>query len=238
MSIAEIIQVFWFLTWSLAIVAFFFVGLALFEECIKKDGKAGLVALLFIPILLVIGSPVYLESITNNFIVFSKDGNYKYTVKPNIIGIIPQGDWDTYSGDGNRMINTRAMQVSSPYETQKSSISIKASATNGWVATIIYTGQNSENDLRARAEKFVSLGIQEQEIPGATLKDLTLSLVKDSSAYSILQVVLNSYSPDGGLGVLSLREKIALLSSLETLDQDLRKYGLQIMDIDLQRYQR
>jgi len=238
MFIAEIIQVFWLLIWFLSVVAFFFACWALVEEYRKKDGKTGLVALLFIPILLVIGSPLYLESITNNYIVFGKSGDYKYIVKPNVIGIIPQGDWDAYSGGGNRMINTRAMQVSSPYETQKSSIRIEASATNGWVATIIYTGLNSENDLRARAEKFVSLKIQEQKIQGATLNDLTRSLVEDSSGYPILQATLNSYSPDGSLRVLSLREKIALLSSLESLDQDLRKYGLQIMDIDLQRYQR
>ncbi len=166
--------------------------------------------------------------------VFDRYGSYKYTVRPNDIGIIPQGDWDAHFSDSNRVVNSYSMKADPVYAAPPS-IGIEASSTNGWVAIITYTGLNSKDDLLARAGKFISLGIQEREQRGAALNDLIRRLVEESSAYPVLQAALNSYTHDGDIGVMSLEEKVALLSSLKPLDRDLRKFGLQIVNVDFQK---
>jgi len=234
---SEIISV----VWGICIVVgfvFLIISLVSLPGAFKRKEDRCVITVAFLISGALVASPFLLESRSAAYAVFDKDGHLEYVIEPTKTGIVTQSRWNEHFSKGRRAILLDNLMVSSQYEINPSVVKIASNVNSNWVAKVVYIGSNSRSNLLARAELSAKYNFPGREGfgDGALLESLVRTIIRESPENEIIQVALVTYPGNKTEGCLPLSERADLYRRLTPLDAQLRMHGLQIVDVDLQKW--
>lgn len=233
---SEIIQI----LWALAVIfgfVFFCVSLLGLPGAFKRKKDRCVTVVVFAIGAALVASPFFFESQNATYAVFDKNGKFEYVAEPTASGIISQSRWNDNFRNGRRALSLHLLAVPSVDATQLATVGFVNETNSNWMVVITYTGSNSRADLLARAKLLVEYNLFTNETPNLyeLRNPLIKKIVEGSPVNAAIQTALASYPGNPPQNTQFLTEKAKLCAALVPLDARLRVYGLQIVDVTIEK---
>ncbi len=171
--------------------------------------------------------PLYLESVTQRHLVFSKEGAYLYTVKPNLFGYTTQYNWNSHYKNGQRV--WKVSELIAPLSPKLAFAEIASCVNDNRSVKIYYKEVKGSDEQKIdwytkRAKALMYLQKYEVNNINSIVKNSILNSTKEISIF------LDKKSSEESN---ELSTKIDLLTQVMPVNEELKSLGFRIVDIEI-----